>query len=95
MSLRHTCDGHKGTPYLQKVLNQQLTNHIREVLPELKTKLTKQLASLEKEVSTFKGLEMNGLDSSDGAELVTRRLCRSQHEDQGHGADDQRVCQHI
>lgn len=43
------------------MLNQQLTNHIREVLPELKTKLSKQLASLEKEVSTYKGLEMNGM----------------------------------
>ena len=45
---------------MQKVLNQQLTNHIREVLPELKTKLQKQLGSLEKEVATFKGMEMSG-----------------------------------
>eukprot|EP00054_Salpingoeca_dolichothecata_P036815 m.8763 g.8763 ORF g.8763 m.8763 type:complete len:844 (+) comp7056_c0_seq1:87-2618(+) len=46
-----------GTPYLQKVLNQQLTNHIRETLPELKSKLTKQMLSLEKDVSEFKNFQ--------------------------------------
>lgn len=28
-----------GTPYLQRVLNQQLTNHIRETLPALRDRL--------------------------------------------------------
>lgn len=28
-----------GTPYLQRVLNQQLTNHIRDTLPGLRDKL--------------------------------------------------------
>ena len=28
-----------GTPYLQRVLNQQLTNHIRETLPGLRDRL--------------------------------------------------------
>ena len=44
-----------GTPYLQKVLNQQLTNHIRETLPGLRNQLTKQMVSMEKEVRDFKG----------------------------------------
>lgn len=48
-----------GTPYLQKVLNQQLTNHIRETLPGLRSQLTKQLVSLEKEVRDFKDFEPN------------------------------------
>jgi hypothetical protein len=52
--------GLQGTPYLQKVLNQQLTNHIKETLPELKNKLTKQLLSVEKDVSAFKAFEMSG-----------------------------------
>lgn len=43
-----------GTPYLQRVLNQQLTNHIRDTLPSLREKLRKQQFSLEKEVEEFK-----------------------------------------
>jgi len=43
-----------GTPYLQKVLNQQLTNHIRETLPSLRDRLQKQYLSLEKEVEQYK-----------------------------------------
>ncbi|CAB4070375.1 DNM1_3 [Lepeophtheirus salmonis] len=43
-----------GSPYLQKVLNQQLTNHIRETLPGLRDKLQKQYLSLEKEVEQYK-----------------------------------------
>ncbi|XP_037105564.1 dynamin-2-like isoform X2 [Syngnathus acus] len=43
-----------GTPHLQKTLNQQLTNHIRETLPGLRSKLQSQLLSLEKEVEEYK-----------------------------------------
>ncbi|XP_060763105.1 dynamin-1 [Neoarius graeffei] len=43
-----------GTPYLQKVLNQQLTNHIRDTLPGLRNKLQSQLLSTEKEVEEYK-----------------------------------------
>ena len=43
-----------GSPYLQKVLNQQLTNHIRETLPSLRDRLQKQYLSLEKEVEQYK-----------------------------------------
>ena len=52
-SYRHMAD-RMGTPYLQKVLNQQLTNHIRETLPGLRDRLQKQMLSLEKEVEQYK-----------------------------------------
>ncbi|KAB7508185.1 Dynamin [Armadillidium nasatum] len=52
-SYRHIAD-RMGTPYLQRVLNQQLTNHIRETLPGLRDKLQKQLLSMEKEVEQYK-----------------------------------------
>uniref|UniRef100_A0A8C1PK86 Dynamin-2 n=1 Tax=Cyprinus carpio TaxID=7962 RepID=A0A8C1PK86_CYPCA len=50
---RHLAD-RMGTPYLQKVLNQQLTNHIRDTLPGLRNKLQSQLLSIEKEVEEYK-----------------------------------------
>ncbi|TPP55852.1 Dynamin-2 [Fasciola gigantica] len=43
-----------GTPYLQRVLNQQLTNHIRESLPNLRNQLQSQLIMLEKDVNDFR-----------------------------------------
>uniref|UniRef100_A0A3B4B5B8 Interferon-induced GTP-binding protein Mx n=1 Tax=Periophthalmus magnuspinnatus TaxID=409849 RepID=A0A3B4B5B8_9GOBI len=50
---RHLAD-RMGTPYLQKVLNQQLTNHIRDTLPNLRAKLQSQLLSIEKEVEEYR-----------------------------------------
>ncbi|KAG9470786.1 hypothetical protein GDO78_016724 [Eleutherodactylus coqui] len=50
---RHLAD-RMGTPHLQKTLNQQLTNHIRETLPALRSKLQSQMLSLEKEVEEYK-----------------------------------------
>merc|ERR550519_1726782 len=52
-SYRHMAD-RCGTPHLQKQLNQQLTNHIRETLPGLRDRLQKQMLSLEKEVEQYK-----------------------------------------
>ncbi|XP_039542662.1 dynamin-3 isoform X2 [Pimephales promelas] len=52
-SYRHMAEK-MGTPYLQKTLNQQLTNHIRDTLPGLRSKLQSQLLSLEKEVEEYK-----------------------------------------
>ncbi|XP_062891838.1 dynamin-3 isoform X4 [Mobula hypostoma] len=52
-SYRHMAD-RMGTPHLQKILNQQLTNHIRETLPALRNKLQSQMLSLEKEVEEYK-----------------------------------------
>ncbi|KAL0276139.1 UNVERIFIED_CONTAM: hypothetical protein PYX00_003775 [Menopon gallinae] len=50
---RHIAD-RLGTPYLQRVLNQQLTNHIRDTLPGLRDKLQKQLLTLERDVEQYK-----------------------------------------
>lgn len=52
-SYRHIAD-RLGTPYLQKVLNQQLTNHIRDTLPGLRDRLQKQCLTLEKDVEQYK-----------------------------------------
>ncbi|XP_037626006.1 dynamin 3a isoform X5 [Sebastes umbrosus] len=38
-----------GTPYLQRILNQQLTNHIRDTLPAFRSHLQSQLLGLNKE----------------------------------------------
>ncbi|XP_073449329.1 dynamin-3 isoform X1 [Aquarana catesbeiana] len=53
---RHMADC-MGTSYLQKVLNQQLTNHIRDTLPEFRSKLQDQLLSLEHEVEVYKNFK--------------------------------------
>ena len=50
---RHMAD-RMGTPYLQRILNQQLTNHIRMTLPSLRNKLQSQLLAMEKEVEEYK-----------------------------------------
>ncbi|XP_067211566.1 dynamin isoform X6 [Linepithema humile] len=52
-SYRHLAD-RLGTPYLQRVLNQQLTNHIRDTLPALRDRLQKQQLALEKDVEQYK-----------------------------------------
>lgn len=52
-SYRHLAD-RLGTPYLQRVLNQQLTNHIRDTLPALRDRLQKQQLTLEKDVEQYK-----------------------------------------
>ena len=41
-----------GTPFLQRVLNQQLTNHIRDSLPALRNKLQTQMLAMKKDVDT-------------------------------------------
>merc|ERR1712106_205897 len=57
-SYRHMAD-RCGTPFLQKQLNQQLTNHIRDSLPSLWDKLQRQMLSLEKEVEQYKYFQPN------------------------------------
>lgn len=52
-SYRHLAE-RLGTPFLQRTLNQQLTNHIRETLPSLRDKLQKQMLALEKDVEQYK-----------------------------------------
>uniref|UniRef100_A0A803VGU4 Dynamin-type G domain-containing protein n=1 Tax=Ficedula albicollis TaxID=59894 RepID=A0A803VGU4_FICAL len=56
-----------GTPHLQRVLNQQLTNHIRESLPALRSKLQSQLLSLEKDVQEFKNFRNGNFCPNDPA----------------------------
>ncbi|XP_038162830.1 dynamin 3a isoform X1 [Cyprinodon tularosa] len=43
-----------GTPYLQRTLNQQLTNHIRDALPAFRNHLHSQLLALNKEAEEYK-----------------------------------------
>jgi len=50
---KHMAD-RMGSMYLQKVLNQQLTNHIRTTLPALRNKLQSQLLAMEKDVEEYK-----------------------------------------
>uniref|UniRef100_A0A8D3B3V1 Interferon-induced GTP-binding protein Mx n=1 Tax=Scophthalmus maximus TaxID=52904 RepID=A0A8D3B3V1_SCOMX len=43
-----------GTPYLQRTLNQQLTNHIRDTLPAFRSHLQSQLLALNKEAVEYR-----------------------------------------
>ncbi|XP_067368538.1 dynamin 3a isoform X2 [Channa argus] len=43
-----------GTPYLQRILNQQLTNHIRDTLPAFCSHLQSQLLALNKEAEEYR-----------------------------------------
>uniref|UniRef100_A0A3B4UUX9 Interferon-induced GTP-binding protein Mx n=1 Tax=Seriola dumerili TaxID=41447 RepID=A0A3B4UUX9_SERDU len=43
-----------GTPYLQRTLNQQLTNHIRETLPAFSCHLQSQFLALNKEAEEYR-----------------------------------------
>ncbi|XP_015228499.1 PREDICTED: dynamin-3-like [Cyprinodon variegatus] len=53
-SYRHMAEK-MGTPRLQQVLNQQLTNHIRDTLPAFRSKLQAQLLALDKEAEEYRG----------------------------------------
>ncbi|XP_040895831.1 dynamin 3a isoform X2 [Toxotes jaculatrix] len=43
-----------GTPYLQRILNQQLKNHIRDTLPAFRGRLQSQLLALNKEAEEYR-----------------------------------------
>ncbi|XP_056149560.1 dynamin-3 [Lampris incognitus] len=53
-SYRHMAEK-MGTPRLQKILNEQLTNHIRDTLPAFRSKLQSQLLALDKEAEEYRG----------------------------------------
>uniref|UniRef100_A0A7E4ZUD2 Dynamin n=1 Tax=Panagrellus redivivus TaxID=6233 RepID=A0A7E4ZUD2_PANRE len=55
---RHMAD-RLGTPYLQKTLNNQLTQHIQDTLPTLRDSLQKKIFSLEKDVQEYKQFSIN------------------------------------
>jgi dynamin GTPase len=57
-SYRHMAD-RLGTPYLQKLLNQTLINHIRTALPSLRSKLQGEVQAMEKEVEEYKRFNPN------------------------------------
>ncbi|XP_008275655.1 dynamin 3a isoform X2 [Stegastes partitus] len=42
-----------GTPFLQRILNQQLTNHIRDTLPAFRSHLQSHLLALKKEAEEY------------------------------------------
>ena len=63
-----------GTAYLQKTLNQQLTNHIKETLPSLRSKLQSRLLSMEKEVAGFKNYNPNDPGRNTKELLTYRKL---------------------
>lgn len=69
-----------GTPYLQRVLNQQLTNHIRETLPALRDRLQKQALSMEKEVAEFKNFRPDDPSIKTKAMLQMIQLMQSDFE---------------
>ncbi|XP_029906056.1 dynamin 3a [Myripristis murdjan] len=48
-----------GTLHLQKVLSQQLTNHIRDTLPAFRSHLHSQLLALDKEAEEFRHYSPN------------------------------------
>eukprot|EP01134_Creolimax_fragrantissima_P002300 CFRG2300T1 len=53
-----------GTQKLQSVLNQQLTDHIRSTIPELKGQLAGEVARLERDCAEFKHLGGTGKGAS-------------------------------
>ena len=68
---RHMAD-RMGTAFLQKTLNQQLKNHIRDKLPGLRSKLQSQLLSMEKIVNEYK--EFNSDDPRTKSNLLFSSL---------------------
>lgn len=67
-----------GTAYLQKVLNQQLTNHIKDCLPSLRDKLQRQLITLERDVEEFKNC--NADDPSRKSKALMQMIQQLQQE---------------
>lgn len=57
-SYRHMAD-RLGTAYLQRTLNNQLTQHIQDTLPTLRDSLQKKIFSLEKDVTEYKHFSVN------------------------------------
>ncbi|XP_077969374.1 dynamin-1-like isoform X3 [Styela clava] len=87
-SYRHMAD-RMGTPYLQKVLNQQLTNHIKDTLPELRNKLQKQMLDIEKEVEEYKNFQPDDPSRKTKAMLQMVQQFSSQFEERIEGSGSQ------
>ncbi|CAF97614.1 unnamed protein product, partial [Tetraodon nigroviridis] len=66
-----------GTPRLQKVLNEQLTNHIRDTLPGFRSKLQSQLLALDKEAEEYRGYRPD--DPSRKTKQLLQSVCLFSH----------------
>jgi dynamin GTPase len=80
-----------GTAYLQKTLNQQLTNHIKETLPALRNKLQSQLLSMEKEVAEYKNFSPDDPSKKTKALLTILQDVSKDFEKAISGADSSEV----
>ncbi|XP_028411084.1 dynamin-1-like isoform X2 [Dendronephthya gigantea] len=87
-SYRHMADK-MGTPHLQKVLNQQLTNHIKDSLPSLRSSLQDQLISLEKDVQQFKNFRPDDPSMKTKALMQMIQQFHSDFEEAIEGTGDQ------
>lgn len=67
-SYRHMVD-RLGTPYLQKVLNDQLKIHIKEKFPSLKDALQKRYHMLDREIAEYKNFRPNDVSTKTKAML--------------------------
>lgn len=61
-----------GTSYLQRELNQQLTNHIRKTLPVLRDELLKRLVSIENDIEKYDYFKLD--DSSGKTKAMFRQV---------------------
>ncbi|KAH3765617.1 dynamin GTPase [Pelomyxa schiedti] len=59
-----------GTPFLAQRLNEILLNHIKEVLPSLKTKIVQKIGETEAELATYGDVGLLDSKSSQGALLL-------------------------
>uniref|UniRef100_A0A915J3S6 dynamin GTPase n=1 Tax=Romanomermis culicivorax TaxID=13658 RepID=A0A915J3S6_ROMCU len=74
---RHIAD-RMGTGYLQKTLNVQLTNHIKDSLPGLQDRLQRQMIQLDKDVAEYERFHMNDPSRKTKALLeVIQQFCSS------------------
>jgi hypothetical protein len=74
------------------VLNQQLTNHIRDSLPALREKLQRQLLSLEKEVEEYKNFRPDDPARKTKAMLQMIQTLQTDFERNIEGKERIRVC---
>ncbi|KAJ1679262.1 Dynamin- GTPase protein [Spiromyces aspiralis] len=64
-----TIQKHCGTENLTKMLNQLLLTHIREKLPDIKTKISAMISQTEQELASF-GQELPSADSNNASRLL-------------------------
>lgn len=79
-----------GSTYLQQTLNQQLVEHIRQVLPNLEDELKDRMVWMEEDVREFQNLK---LDYSDIDIMKSKMQTRMQRYD--NYLDDHKDTLHI